>query len=138
MQSEMRSPQILNLTWGQLEIEGKQYFKDAKLFPGGAREWDWRETGTRHSPGIQSTDVAELLDNGATVVVLSKGMWDRCLPGFRRASGRHRSLEICSETLQTLEEKGIPVHCLQTELAVQLYNNLAETEPVGGLFHSTC
>lgn len=120
----MRSPQILNLTWGQLEIEGKQYFKDAKLFPGGAREWDWRETGTRHSPGIQSTDVAELLDHGATVVVLSKGIWER--------------LEICSETLQTLEEKGIPVHCLQTELAVKLYNNLAETEQVGGLFHSTC
>jgi len=124
MKSERRSPQIVNLKWGQLEIEGKQYFKDVKLFPGGSREWDWRETGTRHSPGIQSTDVAELLDNGATVVVLSKGMWER--------------LEVCPETLQTLAEKGIPVHCLQTELAVKLYNNLAETEQVGGLFHSTC
>jgi hypothetical protein len=37
-----------------LEIEGHPTFKDAKLFPGGARAWDWRETGTGHVPGIQN------------------------------------------------------------------------------------
>ena len=31
-----------------------------------------------------------------------------------------------------------PVHVLQTEQAVRCYNELAEKEPVGGLFHSTC
>jgi hypothetical protein len=35
------SPAITHLQWGQIEVEGKRY-KDAKLFPGGAREWDWR------------------------------------------------------------------------------------------------
>ena len=30
----------------------------AKLYPGGARAWDWRETGTRHRPGIQPADIA--------------------------------------------------------------------------------
>lgn len=37
-----RSPRITRLSWGHLEIEGGRAFKDAKLYPGGAREWDWR------------------------------------------------------------------------------------------------
>ena len=56
-------------------FEGSGSLKDAKLYPGGARAWDWRETGTRHDPGIQPTDVAELLDHGAEVVVLSTGVF---------------------------------------------------------------
>jgi hypothetical protein len=42
------------LFWGisVREVEGHPPFKDAKIFPGDAREWDWRETGTRHVPGI--------------------------------------------------------------------------------------
>jgi hypothetical protein len=48
-----------------MEVEGHPPFKDAKVFPGGAREWDWRETGTRHVPGIQPADVQELIEHGA-------------------------------------------------------------------------
>ena len=52
------SPRITHLSWGRLEVEGREAaFKDAKLFPGGARTWDWNETGTRHMPGIQPADV---------------------------------------------------------------------------------
>jgi hypothetical protein len=47
---------------------------DTRRYPGGGREWDWSETGTRHQPGIQPADVEELLTHGATVVVLSQGM----------------------------------------------------------------
>jgi hypothetical protein len=67
-----KSPlRILKLDWGTIEIEGAGTFRDAKLFPGGAREWNWHETGTEHVPGIQPADVSELLDKGATTVVLS-------------------------------------------------------------------
>ncbi len=119
------SPRITHLSWGRILVEGKsQPYKDAKLFPGGSREWDWNETGTRHAPGIQSADVAELLEHGAQIIVLSKGMWER--------------LQVCPETLQFLEGRGVAVHVLQTETAVKLYNQLAEKESVGGLFHSTC
>ena len=119
------SPRIKNLAWGHLEVEGQDVaFKDAKLFPGGARAWDWNETGTRHTPGIQPADVEELLEHGAEVVVLSKGV--------------HERLQVCPETLQLLEDRGIPVYALQTEEAVERYNELCENEPVGGLFHSTC
>ena len=119
-----RSPRILKLSWGTLEIENLGRFKDAKLFPGGATEWDWRETGTQHVPGIQPADVAELLDKGAIVLVLSSGIAER--------------LQVGPATLKLLERRGVPVHILQTEKAVRLFNELRETEPVGGLFHTTC
>ncbi len=124
MKRDVCSPRITHISWGRLEVEGKHSFKDAKLFPGGSREWDWRETGTSHVPGIQPADVEELLAHGATAVVLSKGMYER--------------LQVCPETLQFLKEKGIPTYTLQTEEAVRRYNELREQERVGGLFHSTC
>ncbi len=43
---------ITHLSWGRHEGEGYRSFKDAKRFPGGAREWEWRETGTNHVPGM--------------------------------------------------------------------------------------
>jgi hypothetical protein len=72
------SPQITHVSWGRLEVEGKaEPYKDAKLFPGDSREWNWRETGTEHVPGMQPADVQELLDHSAQVVVLSRGMAER-------------------------------------------------------------
>jgi len=119
-----RTPQITSLSWGRIETEGGVSFKDAKIFPGGAREWDWRETGTSHSPGIQPADVEELLEHGATTVVLARGVWGR--------------LKVRPETLQALERRGIAVHVLKTKDAVRLFNELREREAVGGLFHTTC
>jgi hypothetical protein len=124
MESRGRSPRITHLSWGQLEVEGGRTFKDAKLFPGGAREWDWSETGTAHEPGIQPSDVTELLEHGATVVVLTKGVYER--------------LRICPETLELLGDRSVAVHVLQTAEALGVYNRLVETDRVGGLFHSTC
>jgi hypothetical protein len=68
--------------------------------------------------------VAELLDHGAEVVVLSKGVWER--------------LRVCPETLALLKQRGVATEVLQTEAAARRYNELRETGPVGGLFHSTC
>ena len=124
MEGQARSPRITRLSWGRLEVEEHRTFKDAKLFPGGAREWDWREIGTAHDPGIQPADVEELLEHGARAVVLSKGMLER--------------LQVCPETLRLLDQRGVAAHVLKTEEAVRLYNELSETELVGGLFHSTC
>ena len=122
--AEIESPRILHLSWGHIEVEGHPTFKDAKIFPGGAREWDWRETGTRHVPGIQPTDVQELIEHGAKAVVLSRGIWER--------------LKVCPETLDVLAKNGIKAEVLQTEAAVERFNELHGRMPVGGLFHSTC
>ncbi|SRR6266542_1872142 len=124
MNRSTRSPRITHLSWGRLEVEGRPAFKDAKLFPGGAREWDWSETGTAHVPGIQPSDVTELLEHGATVVVLTKGVYER--------------LRVCPETLELLSDRCVTAHVLKTEEAVRVYNRLVDTDRVGGLFHSTC
>ena len=119
------SPRIAALSWGSLSVDGRSgSYKDAKLFPGGSREWDWRETGTRHSPGVQPADVQELIAAGAEVIVLSRGMLNR--------------LGTCADTLALLETRGIACHVLQTQQAVALYNDLRERQKVGALIHSTC
>ncbi len=119
-----RSPRITHISWGRMEVDGVGTGKDFKLYPGGGRPWDWRETGTDHVPGIQPADVYELLEKGSRVVVLSRGQMFM--------------LEVSPDTLKLLETKGIRVHVEETVAAVELYNRLAETEMVGGLFHSTC
>jgi hypothetical protein len=120
-----RSPRINHVSWGRLEVEGKtEPYKDAKLYPGGSREWNWRETGTGHVSGIQVADVQELLNHGAKVVVLSRGM--------------KQCLEVPRETLDFLKEKQIEAHVLPTAEAVELYNKLGKKSLVGGLFHTTC
>ena len=120
-----KSPKINHFSWGTLEVEGNiKPFKDAKLYPGGSREWDWNETGTRHVPGIQPADVEELVRNGAQIIILSKGFYQR--------------LQVRPETLKWLDQMGIPYQILQTEKAIEVYNQLRKDHSVGGLFHSTC
>jgi hypothetical protein len=119
-----QSPRITSLSWGHLEVEGQGAFKDVKLYPGGARAWDWSETGTHHSPGVQFADVEELLQHGAEVVILSRGVYQR--------------LKVQSETLRKLEQRGVETHVLDTKEAVRLYNQLVGEKKVGALIHSTC
>ena len=119
-----RSPRITHVSWGRMEVDGIGTGKDFKLYPSGGRPWDWNETGTRHVPGIQPSDVAELLERESTVIVLSRGMY--------------LVLQTCPETLDLLRARRIAVHVEETRAAVALYNRLAESQNVGGLFHSTC
>lgn len=124
MTGEPSSPRIASVSWGRIEIEGHGAFKDAKVWPGGARAWDWNETGTRHDPGVQPADVEELLEHGAEVVVLTKGM--------------QRRLGVKPETIEALEDAGVDVKVLPTDEAARVYNELADRARVGGLFHTTC
>ena len=124
MTKELRSPRITDHSWGRLVVDNRDRYKDAKLYPGGSRRWDWKETGTDHVPGIQPADVQELLDHGAKVVVLSRGV--------------QNALRVRSDTIEMLKKNGVVVHVFQTDAAIRLYNELRQNEPVGGLFHTTC
>ena len=121
---DKRPPRIARISWGRMEVEGLGVGKDFKLYPGGGRAWDWAETGTRHSPGIQPADVEELVARGATTVVLSQGM--------------NKQLQVHPDTRRYLEERSITVHIAETREAVEIYNDLTEGTLVAGLFHSTC
>src|SRR6266536_1377411 len=78
----------------------------------------------RPVPGIQPADVEELLTHGARIGVLSRGMDLR--------------LHVDPATLRLLADRSVEVHVAETTAAVDVYNKLAETESVGGLFHSSC
>ncbi len=119
------SPEITGFSWGKIEIRGyEQPFKDVKLFPGGAREWDWNETGTNHTDGVQPEDIAELINNGAEIIIISKGMLNR--------------LRLSKKAREFLESSKIPYFYLNTKKAIEKYNLLASGKPVGALIHTTC
>jgi len=120
-----QSPAINHLAWGIMQVEGLGKGKDVKLWPGGGRLWDWRETNTEHVPGIQVADIAELIDHGAEVIILSRGM--------------QLVLQTAPQTIAWLDQHGLTHHILETREAAKLYNELAgQGIAVGGLFHSTC
>ena len=119
-----KSPQITSNSWGKLEIEGVGTVKDAKLWPGGGRSWDWTENGTDHRPGIQPADADELIEHGAKTIILSRG--------------RSGALRVRQETVDAISAKGVEVIVLSTEKAIAEYNKRADKEPVGALIHSTC
>lgn len=119
------SPPVGANGWGYVEAHGVGRVRDAKLWPGGGRAWDWNETGTRHQPGIQPADVTELLDHGAEVVVLSRG--------------RQCRLEVSPETVELLEEAKVEVAHEETGAAIDAYNRLAAGgRRVAALLHTTC
>ena len=119
------SPKIQDVEWGSISVEGVDgTYKDAKLWPGGSREWDWNETGTRHVPGVQPADVEEILEKGVETVVIGRGMVG--------------ALRVTEETRAAVEAAGAALEVAPTGEAVQRYNQLRRSGPVGGLFHTTC
>lgn len=118
------SPLIEELSRGTIKT-GAGTFRDAKLWPGGGRGWDWNETGTEHVPGVQPADVEELLNSGAQVVVIGRGQQGR--------------LQVTDETLERIETQGATAELFETREAVERYNQLAQQGiAVGALIHSTC
>jgi hypothetical protein len=124
----MDQTMITFLSWGKMEvsIDGERHnFKDCKIWPGGAREWRWQETGTHHDPGVQPADIEEILEQDIDVLVLGRGQLGR--------------LNVSAEVEALLRERGISYHAEKTKRAIELFNELAgQGKQVGGLFHSTC
>lgn len=118
------SPTIADHGWGRITVDGRT-FKDARLWPGGCGGWDWNATGTGHTAGIQPADVEDLLQHGATHVVLSRG--------------REERLGVDDRTLALLDERGIGYDVLPTDQAITRYGQLqADGVAVGALVHTTC
>jgi len=124
---DKKSPIITHIEWGKIKVlhNGKEYqYRDCKLWPKGSKEWDWRETGTHHVPGIQIADLQEFIDK-VDVVILTRGM--------------DLDLQVPQETIDYVKNRGKECHVGETKKMVELYNTLVkEGKKVGGLFHSTC
>jgi hypothetical protein len=128
MNNDLYTTEITNLSWGRIEVtvKGKSLrFRDCKVWPGGATDWDWNDTGTRHQPGIQPEDIEDILSHDIEVMILSRGMNSR--------------LRILPETEKLLYSRGIEYHTEQTTRAIEMFNKLMrQGRKVGGIFHSTC
>jgi len=120
-----KSRLVVSDGWGYVEVGGLGRFRDAKLWPGGGRAWDWREAGTDHDAGIGPADVTELLEHDPGVVVLG--------------CGRQNRLTVQDGTLSVLRQHGVDVVCQETAAAIATYNALvADGRRVGALLHTTC
>jgi hypothetical protein len=115
---------VTSFRWGQIVDSRGRTFKDARLFPGGAEAWDWRKTGTRHDPGIQVADLADLVADRPDVIILSRGV--------------DLVLQVPQATIDFARSHAGTVLVLQSEQAVTEYNRRIAIERVIALIHSTC
>uniref|UniRef100_A0A8C6B099 Uncharacterized protein n=1 Tax=Monodon monoceros TaxID=40151 RepID=A0A8C6B099_MONMO len=98
---------------GQMKVPGStKICKDCKVWPGESQAWDWRETRTECSPGVQPADVQEVVEKGVL------------------------TLKVPSSTVEYLRKQGIDVRILQTEQALKEDNALV-TQGIGGEGSST-
>mmetsp|Transcript_131371 Transcript_131371/g.366264 ORF Transcript_131371/g.366264 Transcript_131371/m.366264 type:complete len:168 (-) Transcript_131371:169-672(-) len=124
----------LSIRWGEIVLtdpatNASKTFRDAKIWPGGARAWDWRETGTHHRPGTQLADVQELVALNPEVVVVSLGMKGNLhvAPDLQHAMKTARS----NSGIRWLE--------LKSDEAAETYNDLLRSgKRVAAIIHSTC
>jgi hypothetical protein len=118
------SPYVNDLSWGRIATQAG-VFRDAKLWPGGGREWDWNQTGTDHAPGVQPADIRGLLDQKAGTILIGTGQQER--------------LGVPEETERFVAGAGATIEVMATPQAVARYNRLAESGTrVAALLHSTC
>ena len=128
MDNDQHITKITSISWGRIEVtvNGKsRRFRDCKVWPGGATDWDWNDTGTRHQPGIQPADIEDILAGDIEVMILSRGM--------------NLRLHTLYKTEKLLQSRGIEYHIEQTSRAIEMFNKLMrQGRKVGGIFHSTC
>lgn len=117
------SPEIIEESWGRIVVEEFGEFKDVKLWPGGARPWDWNESNTSHTR-LDPFDAEELIEHGAEILLLTTGRLGR--------------LRVPKKVRSTLEKRGVEVVVLGTGEALKRYAELRKSKPVGALIHSTC
>uniref|UniRef100_A0A7S4SZY2 Mth938 domain-containing protein n=1 Tax=Alexandrium monilatum TaxID=311494 RepID=A0A7S4SZY2_9DINO len=133
-QASTNCPEVSSISWGKIVVRdpatgNTQQFRDIKIWPGGAKPWDWRETGTRHSPGTQLADVHELLQSNPEVVIVSRGMSQRL----------HVSPEL-QEVMRAAEgDSGVRWLELPSDKVAETYSELLSSgRRVAAIVHSTC
>ncbi|KAA3678058.1 uncharacterized protein DEA37_0005689 [Paragonimus westermani] len=132
------SPLITEMSWGSISVQNvtedgkistdhESTYRDAKLWPGGSRAWDWRETGTGHRPGVQPTDVDELISHEPDTIILSRGVL--------------YVLQVPQSTQDYIRRSlpGVELIVENSKSAHQTYNAKAKQgKKVAALIHTTC
>ena len=117
--SDLQPTRANCVSWGKIEVvlgRETRSFRDCKVWPGGAVEWDWGLTETHHQPGIQPADIEEILQHDVEVMVLSRG--------------QALALHTCPQTERVLRDRGIEYHIEETKRAVALFNTFRDRKSV--------
>ena len=109
---------IEEYSFGSMKIDGQTYENDLKIFPDGIRPDWWREEG--HT--WQSEDIKDVLNYDPELVIIGQGHSSR--------------MKLSKEVIRVLEDEGIEFIALNTQKAVEEFNNASGR--VVGLFHLTC
>lgn len=127
----MSKPEIIELKWGQIVVamdNTNKIYKDCRIWNNGSSSWDWSKTGTRHKPGIQFADLADLLCQypDTEIIIFSSGM--------------DKQLDIHPDTMKLVTEKypKVTIYRDDTKAAVKLYGELRKKHTIIALLHSTC
>jgi len=118
----------VTVSWSRVSVNGQPY-RDALIAPGYVSEWDWKECGTSHIPGVTRQAVEKLLRHArqpVTDIILS--------------SGFHEKLHVSPDCRMFLSSSPLKWWVLPTPRAVQLYNEMKKdpTRQPAALIHSTC
>jgi len=119
---------IATLQWGRIGMSDGSSFKDVRVSPLGATEWDWGTYGMSHVPGVVPAVIDGLIKEGCRHIIIGSGM-----------NGR---LQVSEATVAFILQQAsdvIVVVC-KTPAAISYYNLQVRVGNgrVGGVFHSTC
>lgn len=99
--------EIDSIKWGEVVIDGVKY-KDAVISDKSVYDWDWRNDGTRHNPGITVKAVEQIINNDVIILTM---VFDR-------------KLRITNETLCKINGK--IVHIIPTDQFYEVYKSISE------------
>jgi len=111
---------IESYSFGRINISGKIYTSDLIIFPDRIRSSWWRENG--HSLCLE--DIDEILEEKPEVLVIG--------------SGSAGLMEVPSQVVDEIRNRGIELIVARTVKAVEDYNRLCEERFTVGAFHLTC
>lgn len=116
----MSVPEIDSYRFGQIVIDGQAHTNDVIILPGRVMGDWWREEG--HV--LHTEDLDPVFDAAPATLVVGQG-----------ANGRMR---VPSQTRRALEDAGIEVIVVDTDQAVEEYNQRRESGDVAAALHLTC
>ncbi len=112
---------INSYQFGQIEIDGKKYFKDLiLLYDGRILPWQRKE-----SHFLIEDDLKDLFLEDIEVLIIG--------------SGDYGVMHVSEDLISNFKKRGIKVFVLKTEKATQKFNKfLEQKKKVAGTFHLTC
>jgi hypothetical protein len=112
---------IDSYSFGKMVIDGKHYYSDLMIYPGGRVVDPWIRSGGHK---ISMDDISGLVVSGPVIIVAGTGINGMAKPD--------------TGLKEKLLKRGIDFFPLDNKKAVKMYNELYRKKRIGACFHLTC